>query len=463
MLSRIKVFLVLLLALILPQHLIRCGHNKININFAGSSFKKIIKFPSSATEYLVDTNKLPGVSFQGKLVQYAGLLPVFGSKNPNDTLFFWYFESENKRSNDLVQDASLLAEHGPFSGFDRKTKKLTNNPHSWHQDAHIVYVDQPFGVGFSNLTGQTKVENETQVGETIFNFLVNFFRVFPRLRNKDIYLAAASILSNGEIDERNKFRLKGISINSAVIDQYFRQVVAAAIPYAVEQNLINATEQASLQALLDKCEPTIGSKNSSEATGAEYTTGFGKCDVAIAALGIIYKSNPCFSIHDVRYNCSNPAPPFLLVNSEFDYVAFLQNPKLLEQIHMPANSPPWKLCNEILRPDHSLVTVNIIPRLTEHIKVVIWSGDKDPLINHIGTEFAIGNMSWGGETGFKNNQLQPILDKDNNKVIGKLHTERNLTYVIVHDAGHLVSIDQPKSSRFILQKTVLDDPLKLEK
>ncbi|CAG8500259.1 1497_t:CDS:10 [Ambispora leptoticha] len=475
MLSRIKVFLVLLLALILPQNLIRCRDNKknfkINIDFDGYSFKKIfddaIKFPS-AIEYLVDTNNLPDVNFQGKLVQYAGLLPVFGSENPNDKLFFWYFESKNIRSNDLGQDgassvASLLAEHGPFSGFDRQAKKLTNNPNSWHQDAHIVYVDQPLGVGFSNLAGHSKVEDETQVGETIFNFLVNFFRVFPHLRNKDIYLAgesyagfyipyaAASIIKNGELDKRNKFRLKGISISSATIDQYFRQVVAAVIPYAEEQKLINSTNQELLQGLLDRCMPTIGNTKSSEATGIDYTYGFGKCDVAYAALGIIYKSNP------------NPPPPFLLVNSEFDYNAFLQNPKLLEQIHLPANSSPWELCtNKVLKPDNSLVAVNIIPSLTEHIKVVIWSGDKDASVTHIGTEFVIGNMSWGGETGFKNNELQPIFDEQDN-IIGKIHTERNLTYVLVHDAGHLVNIDQPKTSRFILQKVVLDDPLKLEK
>ena len=91
-------------------------------------------------------------------------MPVFRSKNPNDKLFFWYFESKNKRSNDLVcwknsgndnfseiinnliplfsffsSVTSLLAEHGSFSGFYRETKKLTNNPHCWHQDSHIVY------------------------------------------------------------------------------------------------------------------------------------------------------------------------------------------------------------------------------------------------------------------------------------------------------------------------------------
>ncbi|CAG8676004.1 6983_t:CDS:2, partial [Ambispora leptoticha] len=55
----------------------------------------------SAREFLVNTENIPNVTYHGKLVNYAGVLPVSESSNSKDKLFFWYFEAE-KRSNKLI-------------------------------------------------------------------------------------------------------------------------------------------------------------------------------------------------------------------------------------------------------------------------------------------------------------------------------------------------------------------------
>ncbi|KAG9307126.1 hypothetical protein G9A89_016954 [Geosiphon pyriformis] len=440
------------------------------------------KLPS-AHDFLVDVHKLPNITYEGSLSSYAGLLPVANSINENDKLFFWYFvpSSPSKNlvfwftgGNVFSSIGSMFIGHGPFSAFDSVKKTLTNNPYSWHQDAHIVYVDQPFGVGLSNLPGQSKVENESQVvtmvGEAIVNFLENFFKVFPKLNEKDLYLAGESYAgfyvpyAAKAILDQKKFQLKGISINDPTIDQYWRQTAASAIPYVKEQKLLKPQDQKNLQENFDQCSPLYGNKSSSEATGVEYFKGLGQCDISMASVAtILEKSNKCFSVYDIRYNCENPAPQFFHDKKPFDYILLARQANFLAAVHASDKAPPYEACvHGILEPDNSLVTVNLIPELTKFIKVVIWNGDKDAAINHIGVEWAIGNMTWGGKSGFENSKMQPIFDT-NHKQVAQSQTERNLTYVLVNDAGHFLHSDQPAVSQKILQTIILGNSGNLEK
>ncbi|CAG8448722.1 10399_t:CDS:10 [Ambispora gerdemannii] len=436
-----------------------------------------------AQEFLVNTENLPNVTYYGMLVNYAGLLPVSGSSDPKDKLFFWYFEAEEWSNNLIFWFAggpgcattfNVFTEHGPFARYNYKTKKFVNNPHSWHHDAHVVYIDQPFGVGFSRYPGQTRVENENQVGDYFYKFLINFFKVFPQLQAKGIYLGgesytgfyvpyiAKSILDHSE--NSPSFDLEGILINDPLIDHYWRQIPSSSLAYFTEQNLLNSTTQVKLQQQYNKCLSFYQSKKSSEATGTDYFNSWaspGECDIQnIGYSSIRETTNPCFLEFDIRDNCQTHPPPQQLFNLQpINYTEYFRDPRVRAALHVPEEVSPWEICvSDVLVTDPSLVAVNILPYINERgVKILIWTGDKDALINHIGVEWSIGNLTWAGATGFLKNNIQPICNAKN-QVVGKLRTERNLTYILINNAGHFLTADQQEVSRLVLRNVVFGDP-----
>lgn len=56
------------------------------------------------------------------------------------------------------------------------------------------------------------------------------------------------------------------------------------------------------------------------------------------------------------------------------------------------------------------------------------------------------NITWGGFQGFTREPSTPWVD-DNGEFAGIVHTERNLTYVLINGAGHLVGMWKPAQVR----------------
>ncbi|KAF9396710.1 hypothetical protein BGX21_009429, partial [Mortierella sp. AD011] len=187
-----------------------------------------------APQYRIDTTKLPGLdSGLTALPQWSGNMPV-GSGN---TLFFWYAQAANPMSNNLIfwhnggpgcsSMEGLFEENGPYRSSDGG-KTWTLNPNSWHNNGHVVYIDQPFGTGFS--TNKTSVPNEDFIGDTMVQFYLNFFAAFPEMKTKDMYITGESyagryvpymakhVLAYNAQNPSSAINLKSIAIGNAYID-----------------------------------------------------------------------------------------------------------------------------------------------------------------------------------------------------------------------------------------------------
>lgn len=98
-----------------------------------------------------------------------------------------------------------------------------------------------------------------------------------------------------------------------------------------------------------------------------------------------------FDYYNIKYNCQN-AP------NTVNFANWLNQPDVRSAIHAPNKT--YAACNatvfdtlqaeDVTPPDFA-----IIPSFLEQgIAVHIWSGDDDFLMNHIGTELIIQNMTW---------------------------------------------------------------------
>lgn len=153
--------------------------------------------------------------------------------------FYWVFESRNDPVNDPVilwmtggpgcsSMIALFKEHGPCT-INPDGKTTTPNPYSWNQNASIIYIDQPSGVGFSRGPGDET--GEWDVAPQAYTFLQSFFMANEHLCDNDFYIfgesygghfvpSVASLIQSKNKDGQNlHINLKGIGIGNGLTDK----------------------------------------------------------------------------------------------------------------------------------------------------------------------------------------------------------------------------------------------------
>ncbi|KAI9851107.1 MAG: hypothetical protein M1824_002839, partial [Vezdaea acicularis] len=168
------------------------------------------------------------------------------------------------------------------------------------------------------------------------------------------------------------------------------------------------------------------------------------CAVYSAALDYLYTVQPCFSQYNIKYNCDNAG-----VNEDLtDFTDYLNQPALQAAIHV---NKTFEDCNQTVQyllgePGNvpPPPAYDILPRLLRSVQVHLYSGDLDILLNHLGTELVIQNMTWNGGQGLSNKPDMPFFS-DGIKS-GTWGCERGLTYHLFHGAGHAVPHDKPREA-----------------
>lgn len=145
----------------------------------------------------------------------SGYMDIKGSKydekGENKHLFFWMFEKRNQ-TEDLQQPQpqqqeeipfvvwltggpgcsstlALLTENGPCK-VNPDGKTTTVNPNSWTEAAHVLWLDQPAGVGYSY--GDENDSGEEMVSEDAYFFLQAFFQTHPEYAKAPLYIVGES-------------------------------------------------------------------------------------------------------------------------------------------------------------------------------------------------------------------------------------------------------------------------------
>lgn len=213
----------------------------------------------------------------------------------------------------------------------------------------------------------------------------------------------------------------------------------------------------NLQALNDACQSKL------EAPGAHNRLSIPACDLVMSQFLdlTIDSNNQCYNVYDVRLKDDHPScgmqwPPDL-TNIE----PYLRRKDVIKALNInPAKMSGWEECSGnvggALRSPHSKPASFLLPELIESgINVLLFSGDKDLICNHIGTETLIHNMKWKGGTGFETapGVWAPRHDWSfEDEPAGYYQHARNLTYVLFYNASHMVPFDQPRQTRDMLDR-----------
>ncbi|CAJ1335036.1 unnamed protein product [Effrenium voratum] len=402
--------------------------------------------------------------------QTAGYISI----NPITKYFFWLFEAKTNPADAPLlmwlsggpgcsSQLALFAENGPCK-VSKDGQSTYTNPHSWHNAANVIWVDQPAGVGFSTGIG---THNEKGVADNMFVFLQKFFQEFPQYQKTKFFVFGESyaghyvpaithrIWSGNKASEGLHIPLAGLAIGNGLTDpleQYKWYPEMAHFGGQKEgghapANVVSKGDYYIMKGLVPICElgivacnrgvdpdPTSGGVVNATACFAAYDA----CNFMAIMPYELTGKNP----YDMRIPCSHGKLCY-----DFDMIGtYLNKPEVQQQLGV---SKKWGSCNYVV--DLSFVTAGdwlvryqgLLPELLKDgIDVLIYAGDVDYICNWLGNKAWTTKLDWEHSADF-----QKAEDKEwqvSGKTVGKLRSSNHLNFMQVFEAGHMVPMDQPE-------------------
>jgi Serine carboxypeptidase len=193
-------------ASMLPSGVFECS----TPGFTGLNNKNLLEFGQVTVQ--VRSQEVTEAEFcDASSKQISGYMDLKGSKYDENGeakhLFFWMFERRpqddqvNFDATDIPfvvwltggpgcsSTLALLTENGPCT-VNNDGKTTTVNPFSWTEAAHVLWLDQPAGVGYSY--GSADDSDEEMVAEDAYWFLQAFFKTYPEYAFNPLYIIGES-------------------------------------------------------------------------------------------------------------------------------------------------------------------------------------------------------------------------------------------------------------------------------
>ncbi|KAL6041469.1 Carboxypeptidase [Balamuthia mandrillaris] len=394
--------------------------------------------------------------------QYHGYIEVNEEEEAN--LFYWMFAAQNtSAAAPLVlwltggpgcsSEVAIFFENGPFK-IDPRSLQLKQNPYSWNKNAHLLYVDQPAGTGFS-YARRAYVKNETMVALDMYTFLQKFLQQYPHLANVDFYITgesyaghyipaiAAYILQENKQSGNPKINLKGIAIGDGLIDP--ESMAESWGTYLYFNNKIGKSDLYEIQQQFYKrCQPDL--------QAGDYGSAFFSCN-QVLQMGLQAAGN--INVYDIREPCK--VPPLCYDTS---YIAdYLNQPEVRKQLGV--GNRQWEDCSSsVYAPfeskDFEYSYEFDLPIILEEARVLIYNGNYDLVVDFYGQGAMLDSMQWPGQNGFNN--AKNVTWHVDSQVAGSVRTYQNLSYLVVNNAGHMVPHDQPKNALDMLTRFLSNLP-----
>ncbi|KAG9086035.1 Cell death protease [Ceratobasidium sp. 370] len=412
----------------------------------------------------------PQHSMEHPLHIYAGHLPsdpnpptAEHSKDVTAHLYFVYTKARRTADRERVifwfnggpgcsSFDGLMMETGPWRIDGKGGLKLVEN--GWEEYTHVVYVDQPPGTGFSYTSTNKYLHELDEAASHVIQFMKNFYAVFPELEEMDTYLAGESFagqyipyIADALLKTSSpKAPLRGVAIGNGWIDG--RSQYPAYVDFALEKGLIkrDTKEFERIDRQMQRCWKALNATSS----GKDHVN-IGDCEgvmnsITDSLITSVNGKQMCLNVYDIRLSDDFPAcgmnwPPDLK-----DVYTYLRRKDVISSIHATAKAEAWTECSGTVAQSFSTrvspASVTLLPGLLERgIKVMLFNGDQDFICNYMGAERLISKLSWSGGVGMGN--ATTLGWTVNGTQAGWWQQSRNLTYVKVAGASHMVPYDVP--------------------
>ena len=231
----------------------------------------------------------------------------------------------------------------------------------------------------------------------------------------------------------------------------------AYLEYSYQRGLVKkgSAKARNLEAEQDICKKDLA------ASGDDLKVTYPKCEsILTSILSLTKDTGRCVNMYDMRLDdkypfCGMNWPPDLA-----HVTPYLHQDEVVKALHVEHKGMAgWQECNgqvgKAFKPKHSPPSIKILPEILEEVPILLFSGEEDLICSHIGTEDFIQNMEWNGAKGFELSPGTTAPRRDwtfEGQLAGTWQTARNLTYVLFHNASHMVPFDYPRRTRDMLDR-----------
>nr|GMD25395.1 serine carboxypeptidase-like [Ipomoea batatas]GMD27261.1 serine carboxypeptidase-like [Ipomoea batatas] len=380
-------------------------------------------------------------------------------------MFYFFFESRSNKSEPVViwlsggpgcsSSLALFYENGPFYIADNQS--LIWNDYGWDKASNLIYVDQPTGTGFSYSSSDKDLRtDENGVSNDLYAFLQEFFKTHPEYAKNDFFITGESYAGHyipalgSRVNQGNKkkegipINLKGLAIGNGITNP---ELQYPAYPdFALDNKLISKSDRDDLMQLVPDCQEAVRQCNS--VGGSACGEANNRCETIFnQILGIADNIN----YYDIRRKCDGGS---LCYN--FSNVETLLNTQSVKDALGVGKDIEFVSCStEVYRAmasdEFKNLAVGIPSLLEDGINLLVYAGEYDLICNWLDRNWRwVEALKWSGQGGFgaAPNVTFSVDGKEN----GIQKSYGPLTFLKVHDAGHLVPMDQPQVSLEMLRR-----------
>jgi len=427
-------------------------YSPVHVGFKDGSKEddKIDALPGQPTE---------GVDFD----QYAGYVTV--DPTAGRALFYYFVESpQNSSTKPLVLwlnggpgcsslGYGAMEELGPFR-VNSDGNTLYKNDYAWNNEANVLFLESPAGVGFSysNTTSDYQNVGDNKTASDSYKFLVNWLEKFPEYKTRDFFITGESyaghyvpqlaytIVSQNKITNQTKINLKGIAIGNAWIDA--STGTQGGYDYLWTHALNSDETNAGINKYCDfvsfnissTCDQYLSQSDDEVGDIDPYDIYAPFCNTEskpAASTGSVYEFDPCSD----------------------NYVNTYLN---LEEVQAALHVKPtqWSACGDVGWTDSPMTILPTIQELiASGIRLWIYSGDVDSVVAVTTTRYAINTLNLETQTPFRPWYSSP------DEVGGYVVQYDGLTFATVRGAGHEVPSYQPERALTLFSSFLQGMPL----
>ncbi|XP_006881646.1 PREDICTED: lysosomal protective protein isoform X2 [Elephantulus edwardii] len=429
-----------------------------------------------------EVQRLPGLAKQPSFRHYSGYLRGTGSKH----LHYWFVEAQNDPQNSPVvlwlnggpgcsSLDGLLTEHGPFL------------------IANMLYLESPAGVGFSYSDDKYYMTNDTDVAQSNYEALKDFFQLFPEYKDNKLFLTGESYAGvyiptlAVLVMQDPSMNLQGLAIgnglssyeqndNSLVYFAYYHGLLGNRLwsslqTHCCSQNQCNFYDNKDKECInyLNEVSNIVGK------SGLNIYNLYAPCaggvpghvrneenTVIVQDLGNIFTRLPFRRTwHQALLRSGDKVrldPPCTNTTAVSNY---LNDPYVRKALHVPQQLPKWDMCNFLVnlqyRRIYQTMNAQYLKLLSaQKYRILIYNGDVDMACNFMGDEWFVDSLNQKVEV-----QRRPWLvgyGESGEQVAGFVKEFSHIAFLTIKGAGHMVPTDKPQAAFTMFSRFLNHEP-----
>ncbi|TXG49454.1 hypothetical protein EZV62_025329 [Acer yangbiense] len=297
------------------------------------------------------------------------------------------------------------------------------------QASNLLYVDQPTGNGFSYSSDEHDIrDSEDGESNDLYDFLQAFFKEHPQFAKNDFYITGESYAGHyipafasrfhrgNKAKEGIHINLKGFAIGNGLTDPAHQY--KAYPDYALDMGLIKQSEHDCISKFIPLCETAI------KLCGTDGT---------LSCMASYFVCNAIFSSIMAHAGDINKPVRDAIGVGDLDFVSC--SPTVYQAMLVD-----WMRNLE----------VGIPTLLEDGLKLLVYAGEYDLICNWLGNSRWVHAMEWSEQKEFV--ASPEVSFAVNGSDAGKLKSHGPLSFLKVHNAGHMVPMDQPKAALEMLRR-----------